>query len=113
MGRKKDKKNKQDAKPAKPDLRRGLTPHGKRLMAFMADSKVKGNFKDYALFVGDQMIDAWGQYTIRRQAPEGSEPAPVVLVHKRDLWKIIGDDNAKRFWHRRIGKRTSYGAKRG
>jgi hypothetical protein len=109
------KREKSDAPTslASPGEQRGLTHHGKRLMAFMGDSKAKGNFKDYVLFVGDQMIDAWGQYTIRRQAVEGAEPAPVVLVHKRDLRKIIGDDNAKRFWHRGIGKRTSYGAKRG
>lgn len=105
--RKKAKEEQAKTKPAKPV--RGLTRHGKRVLDFMEGSKIKGNFRDYVLFVGDQMIDAWGQYTIRRQA---SEAAAVALVHKRELHKIIGTDNAQRFWHQKLGKRTSHGAPR-
>ncbi len=92
---------------ASAPLARGVTVLGKRIATFMAEGKVRGNVKDYVLFVGDQMIDNWGQYTIRRTA-EGA--GLMALVHKRDLHKVIGAEAAARFWHRRLGKRTNYGA---
>ena len=93
---------------AKPTfVARGATKLGSRIAVFMEENNVRGNVKDYVLFVGDQMIDNWGQYTIRRPA-DGVEL--VALVHKRDLHKIIGAEAAARFWYRRLGKRTNHGA---
>jgi hypothetical protein len=110
---KRDKKDKDKPAPRKVPPPRGLTHAGKRVWDFMNEHKTRGNFRDFVLFVGDQMYDAWGVYTITRKAAEGSDGAPIVaLVHKRDLAKIIGPENAGRFWHPGTSKRTSYGAPR-
>lgn len=90
---------------------RGLRKSGEKILEFMSLNKVKGNFRDYVLFVNNQMYDAWGVYTVARA--DTSEPAAVVaLIHKSKLHKVIGDAYAAKFWHRRTGRRTSAGSAR-
>lgn len=89
---------------------RGITPHGIRVLDFMRQNKVRGNYRDYVLFVADRMWDAWAEYKLPRPAAaDNPEGAPLVaLVHKRDLHKVIGPLEAKRFWDSKLKRRTSF-----
>jgi hypothetical protein len=98
---------KQEAPP--PNIR-GLTATAIKIRSEMERAGIRGNFRDFVLFVGDQMYDTWGTYTVRRDNAT-ADVRPIALVHKRDLHKIIGPF-ADRFWNRRMGKRTSDGSKR-
>lgn len=88
-----------------------LTPNGHQILAFMQRAGVRGNWKDYVLFVGVQMLDAWGTYQFKRsEQPADGLPADTVgVLHKRKLHRVIPDDAAALFWNRRLGRRTNYG----
>lgn len=94
---------------------RGITENGKFIATAMEEHSVAGSWKDYVLFVGDQMLDAWGTYSIARvsSAESTGEPATktVALLHKRRLALAIGPHAAARFWNCKLKRRTNHGAK--
>jgi len=101
------KKRKQRRREERP-LPQGLTKNGERIFNTMRDNKVKGNWKDWVLFVGDQMIDRYGTYTITRG--EDAPPDVIALVHKSKLAKILGEKFGGMFWDAQWKRRTNHGA---
>ena len=94
-------------------LPRGLTANGKRIFEMMRDENVKGNWKDWVLFVGPQMIERYGTYTINFRKKKGDDPIQseiTALVHKSKLSNIIGGEFGKLFWDSKRKCRTNYGA---
>ena len=87
---------------------RGLTNWGQKIWSFMNDHKVKGNFRDFVLFVGDQMYDNSGQYTVRREQSAEGEAAYVALLHKQKLHQVIGEKAAEKFWNSKLKKRNNW-----
>lgn len=90
---------------------RGATQNGAKILAFMRSNKVRGNFRDFVMFVGDTMLDNYGSYTFARKAEPGAQT--VALIHKSKLAEVIGEELAARFWDSKHRRRTNYGAPRG
>ena len=69
----------------------------------MATQAMHGNPKNFVVIVGNQLIDTSG--TFKGFLSEGGRVVgdSVLLVHKRDLAKIIGKKAALRFWHPDLG----------
>jgi len=84
---------------------KATTPNGERIWAYMKEHGIKGDYKDHVLFVGDQMLDCYGTYPVRR--PEGM--GTIFLVHKSRLETVLGQDLGRRFWDRRLRRRTNHG----
>lgn len=95
-----------DAQP--PTLPPGTTVNGAKIFKLMEHHKVKGNFRDHVVFVGDQMLDNYGTYTVKRETQPG-QPT-VALVHKQHLKHLIGEEAAARFWNEALGRRTNHGS---
>ncbi len=70
----------------------------------MASQAMHGNPKNFVVIVGNQLIDCSG--TFKGFLSEGGKVIgdSVLLVHKRDLAKIIGKKAALRFWHPELGR---------
>lgn len=110
MKKKRNKKNKPKKPATAPKPPANITPNGKRIWDMMALSGVKGNHRDYVIFVGDQLIETYNTYTFK---PSGDGKAPdskIRLVHKSKLPAILGPEQGAKFWDKRIGKRTGVGA---
>ena len=69
----------------------------------MATQAMHGNPKNFVVIVGNQLLDCSG--TFKGFLSEGGRVTgdSVLLVHKRDLAKIIGKKAALRFWHPDVG----------
>ncbi len=92
---------------------RAITPNGQFILTAMKEHKSPGTWRDYVLFVGDQMLDAWGSYNIVRVDEDGKSVASstVALLHKKHLHVAIGEGPAARFWWKKLGRRSNYGSK--
>lgn len=92
----------------KETLPRGIKPDGLRIFRFMKSNKVAGNFRDFVLFVGDQMLDNSGSYKFRREPAKDGDPPPanIALVHKEHLHYVIGEKQAERFWNKKLKRRV-------
>jgi transposase len=105
----KSKKVKNDRKEAaeRKRLRRmetAKTQNARHIVESMISTGIRGDYRDYVLMVGDQLID-WRK-TMNVQAEDGL-PVRVekpVLIHKSKLAKIIGVEAAKTFWHPTFGR---------
>ena len=97
-------------KPVTPPMR-AITPMGMFIHRAMAEHKSPGSWRDYVLFVGDEMLEAWGKYNIIRMGDDGkpAQVTPLALLHKRNLHEAIGDVPAARFWDRKLNRRTNHG----
>ncbi len=96
----------------RPSYPKGITKNGVRIYDAMKFSKTKGNWKDYVLFVGDQMIDRYGTYTITRMNSEGEKVKTdnnIMLVHKAKLKSILGEKFGSKFWDHKRRKRLNVG----
>jgi hypothetical protein len=85
-------------------MARAKTQNGRHIVRTMLDEKIKGDFKDYVIIVGDQLLD-W-QKTMTLTAHDGM-PVRVdkpVLIHKSKLKNIISPEAAKAFWHPVFGR---------
>lgn len=86
----------QPKEPAKVErVPRGTTTNGYRIIKFMKTHKVKGNFRDHVLLIGDQLLDNAGTWGITRA---GDVHGTVALVHKSSLREVIGEEAAAKFW---------------
>lgn len=98
--------NRSQAARARGPAPRGLNHSGDVILEFMHRMKIKGNFRDYVLFIGNQMHDYAGTYTVNREPVEASEPTYIALVHKKDLHTILGKDKAENFWSQKLRRRN-------
>lgn len=73
----------------------------------MASKKIKGKTKDYVVIAGDVLMDVNGQYVIKTSDGRTVSADVVALVHKRELYKLLGDA-AEMFWHRKLGMRAVF-----
>ncbi len=91
---------------------RGITPNGCFIHEAMKEHKSPGSWKDYVLFVGDQMLEAWGTFNIIRMDEDGKpvQGSTIALLHKRDLHVAIGPRQAAKFWSKKLRRRTNHGA---
>ena len=82
-----------------------LTENNNAIMIrkLMATQAMHGNPKNFVVIVGNQLIDTSG--TFKGFLSEGGRVVgdSVLLVHKKDLAKIIGKKAALRFWHPDVG----------
>ncbi|KKN67581.1 hypothetical protein LCGC14_0460360 [marine sediment metagenome] len=82
-----------------------LTENNNAIMIrkLMATQAMHGNPKNFVVIVGNQLIDTSG--TFKGFLSEGGRVVgdSVLLVHKKDLAKIIGKKAALRFWHPDLG----------
>jgi len=88
---------------------KGMTKNGERIFNLMRDNKVKGNWKDWVLFVGDRMLDRYGTYTIALGENEIVQNH-IFLAHKSKLSNILGEEFGSKFWDNKWKRRTNYGA---
>jgi len=110
----KRKKPKVKRKPDKPEAPRNISPNGKIIWEFMLGNKVKGNYKDHVLFVGDRMMDQYGAYNLARKSDgdkAGVPPSAICLVHKSKLATLLGEEQGARFWDPKRRTRTNHGLK--
>jgi len=76
------------------------TANAKMIGELMKAKKVRGNFKDYVIIVGDRLIDWDGSYQIRFEGEDADKkPSGLALLHKRVLDMYIGPELAKQFWN--------------
>ena len=80
------------------------TPNGRHIVKLMIEEKIKGNYKDYVIIIGDQLLD-WRR-TMTMKTTEGASVGvnQPVLVHKSKLKNIISQEAAETFWHPRYGR---------
>lgn len=94
--------------PKKKKADRQLGPDGRANEMMIRDlmkvKKRKGNPKDYVILVGTSMFDAYGLYPIKRVTDAGVDG--MVLLHKKNLHRFIGDEHAARFWNRKLAMRV-------
>lgn len=90
-----------------PTPPRSISMFGKKIWEAMQAGKIKGNYKDFVLFVGDQLYDRFGQYTVLR--PNAPPDQHFCLVHKSKLKPIVGEEWANKFWDFKWKRRTSFG----
>jgi hypothetical protein len=91
--------------------------HGSIVRMALAEEKIKGDARDYALIDGSVLVTSFGRYTITSNLND--EPVDVrnvegdgaidpnlerTVVHRRNLYKFIGPEGARKFW--RFGRRT-------
>ena len=81
------------------------THNGQQILEFMAANKIRGNFKNFVLFIGDRMLDVYGSYTVVRPNDAGT----IVLLHKSRLENVLGEEIGRRFWNKRLRRRTNHG----
>lgn len=106
----------QPEKPKKqqpaPKLRPGDTANGGMIRDFLKKVKHRGNPKDFVIIVGNRLLDWWGSYDIMFQ-PEGEDEAKkmgvngITLLHKKDLYKVLPEDIAAKFWNKKMRMRIS------
>ena len=85
----------------------GISPNGMKVWQAMKAAKIRGNYKDYVLFIGERMIDRYGVYTVRR--PDASPSQQIVVLHKARLAAVVGPEVGARFWNAKWKRRTNYG----
>lgn len=80
-------------------VRRRYTNNGRMIAEMMHARRLRGNPKDYVILVGPRLIDFAGTYEI-----QGMMQPKVVLVHKRELSRVVGEQASRRFWRRGTGR---------
>jgi hypothetical protein len=80
--------------------------HEKVVIEAMKKLGIKGNYKDHVVFILDQLIDRYGQYTVPRENKEGNE---FIVIHKSKIGKIAGKEWGDKFWDFEWNKRTLFG----
>lgn len=81
--------------------------NGKLIRGLMKAGKQRGNPRDYVVLVGSQMMEFVASYTVVFTEDSAYEPSEgMTLVHKRNLYRFIGDGQAARFWNRKLGIRV-------
>jgi hypothetical protein len=92
-------------KPRAAKQRPNMTANEQLIADMMVKVRKRGNPKDYVVLTGLRMIDFFGSYDIK--PPSQSDGVKgVVLVHKRNLHRILGDEVASKFWNRKTGTRV-------
>lgn len=84
------------------------TTNGRIIADMLHSEKMRGNAKDYVVVSGSSLLDFDGTYEMRLDDAKLKVPS-VALVHKRNLRKIIGDEQAARFWKPGYGRVRSGG----
>lgn len=79
------------------------TTNGRIIADMLHNEKIRGNAKNYVVVSGSSLLDFGGTYDMRIDDAELKVPS-VALVHKRNLRKIIGDEQAARFWKPGFGR---------
>jgi hypothetical protein len=74
-------------------------PNGQALLNAMNLSKIKGDVRDYVLITRTVMIDYRGSYKLNDRTDDR-----LVILHKRNLKNVIGEESAKRFWLEPYGR---------
>lgn len=80
------------------------TQNGRHIIQLMIEEKVRGDFKDYVIIVGDQLLDWRKNMTLTAQDGLSVRVANPVLVHKSKLKNIISQEAAEAFWHPVFGR---------
>lgn len=85
---------------------RKLPPFLKNIKAMMKLKKLKGSPKDYVVLSGEMMMDYRANYKITR-IDDVKHHGSMLLLHKRNLYRFIKEEQAKMFWHRTLGVRAA------
>jgi hypothetical protein len=102
-------KNRDKSHKAPKDIKPppGISANGMKIWQAMKMAKIRGNYKDYVLFVGDQMLDRYGTYRVQRSnALPGQQ---IMVLHKARLAAVAGAEVGSRFWNMKWKHRTNYG----
>ncbi len=92
-----------DAEPPKDSA-----PNRGMIGNMMRATKTKGNPRNYVLISGYRLIDRSGSYDIRTEDGQTLGMSEnVALVHKRRLYRLVGEEYAALFWRRRLGMRAA------
>jgi predicted S18 family serine protease len=79
-------------------------PNGKAIEDMMKQEKIKGDYRDYVMIFQDRITDYRGSYNIRTTNDEKVGTERLVLMHKRNLRNIIGEEASRQFWHPQVGR---------
>lgn len=75
------------------------TANAKMIKDLMAEKGLKGNYKDHVIIAGNRLINWKGSFDIQLEEGSTFGVDGVALIHKSKLHNIIGDEEARRFWH--------------
>lgn len=85
-----------------------ITTNGKIIRDLMLAHKVKGNYKDFVVITGSRLMDWAASFDIRNvETGQAASTPRIMLIHKRDLNRVIGPEAAKAFWRKGIGRTGS------
>lgn len=96
---------------------RSGTPAELLVLAMAEEKLLRADPRDYALLHGSSLITAFGEYWVTSRL-DGRDVDPTnvdgdgeispgtgrTVLHRRDLWRVLGPAEAKKFW--RYGRRT-------
>lgn len=77
-------------------------PNGKIIYKYIKETKAKGTFKEYMLIIGNRMLDYRDSYNVIIE--NRTESDNIYLLHKSKLKNLIGEEEALKFWHPKIGR---------
>lgn len=82
---------------------KSFTANGRVIADMMHSEKMRGNVRDYVVLSGNTLIDFHGTFDMRKDGGKLSVPK-VCIVHKRNLYKFVGYEQAERFWKPGFGR---------
>lgn len=101
------------------DLKESALPGSARVLCLVLRERglLDADPRDYAAVTGGELVTFFGEYRVtsrldgRLVDPSNAEGdgavdplRGTVLLHRRDLWRVLGVEEARRFW--RYGRRT-------
>ena len=85
-----------------------FTVNGRIIADLMHSEKMRGNLKDHVILSGSSLLDYSGTFEMLIKDDDGADQklsvSSVCIVHKRRLHKIIGVEQAERFWKPGFGR---------
>ena len=78
--------------------------NAKKIADFMKEEGIRGDYRDYVLFVGDRLIDYRKSFNMATLFMTPSPRVGIALVHKKHLKDLMYEKFAKLFWHPKLGR---------
>lgn len=79
-------------------------PNAKKIVDFLKSEGIKGDYRDYVLFVGDRLIDYRKSHNIAGLRVKQTNQVGIALVHKKQLIHLLPKKIALLFWHPTMGR---------
>lgn len=99
-----EKEKKQRQQEKRSLILKKLKGNSLLIQKLLFEKNIRGDYRDFIVLSGPRLYHYFGVLELADQKGRNLNSNDMILMHKKEMWKIFDEETTLKFWHPKLGR---------